>query len=280
MNIHTGHHWQALDASSGISLFHQIYVVLRDQVISGALQPGDKLSSEAEICEIFGVSRITAKRAMDELAKEGLVTRARGRGTIVVDRDDSVLFVSTVEGWLENISHMANTTEVEVLEFGYRPAPDHVAARLGVEPGAEVQHSIRVRSHQDTPLSYLETWVPGDIGRRYTAADLNNSPLLRLLEEHDLEIASAQQRISATIASSNIARALDVKTGAALLDVRRVARSRDGRAVEYICIHYRPDLFQFSMDLTRIDGEDGTCWEADSPDSDPAARAIPPAGTA
>jgi len=279
MSIYTGHHWQALDASSGIPLFHQICVVLRDQVISGALPPGSKLPSEAEICEVFGVSRITAKRAMDQLAKDGLVTRARGRGTIVVDRNESVPFVSTVEGWLENISRMADTTDVQLLAFEYRPAPRHIATHLELEPDAEVQHSIRVRSYQGTPLSYLETWVPGDIGRCYTAADLGNTPLLRLLEQNDLNIASAQQRITATIASPNIAKALGVQTGAALLDVRRVARSREGRAVEYICIHYRPDLFQFSMDLTRIESDEGARWEANSPDSVPAARAIPTAGT-
>lgn len=263
------------DASNGVPLFHQICVVLRDQVISGSLQPGNKLPSEAEICDAFDVSRITAKRALDELAKEGLVTRARGRGTIVNARSEAVPFVSTVEGWLENISRMADTTDVELLEFDYRPATAPVARRLEIAAGDEVQRSIRVRSHNDTPLSYLETWVPGEIGRLYSAPDLGNIPLLRLLEQNDLEIESAQQRITAAVAAPNVAKVLHIQTGAALLDVRRVARTGDGQVVEYIRILYRPDLFQFSMELTRVRGDDEGHWQADSPEPTPALGPLP-----
>ncbi|MFV2034539.1 MAG: GntR family transcriptional regulator [Halocynthiibacter sp.] len=278
MNFQKPNQHRVLDPLSGIPLFHQVCVILKDQIISGALQSGARLPSEAEICETFGISRITAKRAMDELAKEGLVMRARGRGTIVASRAEAVPFVSTVEGWLENISRMADTTDVQLLEFDYRPAPEHVAARFDIEPDTEVQHSIRVRSHKGIPISYLETWVPGDIGRKYSAEDLGNTPLLRLLERNGLEVASSQQRISATIAPPNIANILGIQAGAALLDVRRVVRSRDGRAVEYICILYRPDLYQFSMDLTRVDGEDGARWRAESHDSAPAGRPAPVPG--
>ena len=275
MNANAKRHLLTLDTSSGIPLFHQICVVLRDQVISGSLQPGSKLPSESEICAEFKVSRITAKRALDELAKEGLVTRARGRGTIVAERSETVPFVSTVEGWLENISRMADTTEVQLLEFDCRPAPAHVATRLELTPGDEIQHSIRVRSHNGKPLSYLETWVPGVIGRSYTASDLGKTPLLHLLEQNNLEIDSAQQRITATLAPPSIAKALGVQIGTALLDVRRVVRVRSGQAVEYVCILYRPDLFQFSMDLTRITDDDDSRWEAESPDSSPAVGLLP-----
>jgi GntR family transcriptional regulator len=271
----------ALDTRSGIPLFHQVAVILRDQLASGVHAEGERLPSEAEICETYGVSRITAKRAMDELANEGLVTRSRGRGTIVSRGAGMTPFAVSVDGWIENISRMAQLTTVKLLEFDYRRASQTAARELGLREDAEVQRSLRVRSHKGTPLSWLETWVPEDIGRSYTADDMGALPLLHLLERAGVRVASAQQTITATLAGPHVAHALGVQTGAALLDVRRVVRDDTGRPVEYISILYRPDLYRFAMNLTRVAGDDGARWEADRPASTPAETPtadIPPSG--
>lgn len=253
----------ALDTRSGIPLFHQVAVILRDQLSSGVHAQGDRLPSEAEICETYGVSRITAKRAMDELAAEGLVTRSRGRGTIVSPGVGMTPFAVSVDGWIENISRMAKLTTVKVLEFDYRTASQVVVRELGLRKDAQAQRSLRVRSHEGVPLSWLETWVPEDIGRSYTADDMGTLPLLHLLERAGVRVASAQQTITATLAGPTVAQVLGVQTGAALLDVRRVVRDDTGRPVEYISILYRPDLYRFAMNLTRVTGDDGARWEAD-----------------
>lgn len=259
-----------LDTRSGIPLFHQVAVILRDQIASGIHAEGERLPSEAEICERFGVSRITAKRSMDELAAEGLVTRSRGRGTIVARGAAMTPFAVSVDGWIENISRMGQLTTVEVLEFEYRRASTTAAMALGLAEDAEAQRSLRVRSYKGTPLSWLETWVPDDIGRSYCVDDMRTLPLLHLLERAGVRVASAQQTITATLATPQVAKALNVQTGAALLDVRRVVRDDSGRAVEYISILYRPDLYRFAMNLTRVNGEDGARWEADNPPISPS----------
>lgn len=265
----------ALDTRSGIPLFHQVAVVLRDQIRSGSHAEGERLPSEAELCDAFGVSRITAKRALDELAAEGLVTRSRGRGTIVSRGAGLVPFVVSVDGWIENISRMGRMTTVKVLEFDYRHPPQAVAKELDLAEEAEVQRSIRVRAHEGTPLSWLETWVPADIGRSYSARDMGALPLLHLLERAGVTVASAQQTITAALAAPHVAQALGVQTGAALLDVRRVVRDGAGRPVEYISILYRPDLYRFAMNLTRVSGDEGARWEADNPAATPSGAFSP-----
>ena len=262
-----------LDTRGGIPLFHQVAVLLRDRILSGAHAEGDRLPSEAELCEAYGVSRITAKRALDELAAEGLVIRARGRGTVVRRAAGVVPFEVSVDGWIENISRMGEMTTVELLEFDYRRAPQSVARELELAPETEVQRSIRVRARDGVPLSWLETWVPADIGRSYTAADMGTKPLLHLLERAGVKVAAAQQTITASLAVPQVAQALKVQTGAALLDVRRVVRDRAGRPVEYISILYRPDLYRFAMNLTRVAGDDGARWAADNPPTRPAETA-------
>lgn len=262
----------ALDTGSGIPLFHQLSVLLRDLIVSGRMEPGARLPSEADLCAEYGVSRITAKRALDELAREGLVERGRGRGTRVAPGRGPVPFVSTVEGWLENISRIADTTAVRVLEFGYLPAPPRIGELLELPPGAEVQRSVRVRAFEGRPLSWLETWVPAEIGRRYSREEMGREPLLRLLERSGLRAASARQTITAALAAPAVARALEVPAGSALLDVRRTVRADDGRPVEHIAILYRPDLYQFAMTLSRVAGEGGARWEADATPAAPEPR--------
>ncbi|RME67622.1 MAG: GntR family transcriptional regulator, partial [Alphaproteobacteria bacterium] len=74
---------EAIDSALPTPLYHQIYVLMREKIISGVYHDGSLIPSEHELEKMFGVSRITAKRALDELASEGLVTRRRGRGTTV-----------------------------------------------------------------------------------------------------------------------------------------------------------------------------------------------------
>jgi len=262
-----------LDQDCGVALFHQITVILRDRILSGQLAPGYRLPSEAEICAAFGVSRITAKRSLDELAAIGLVDRARGRGTTVRQRPETPVMRAAVEGWIENISRMGESTRARVLEFGYFPAPPHVAEALDLSSGTEVQRSIRVRSIEGECLSHLETWVPAEIGRSYERAEMEDVALLRLLERHGVKVTSARQTITAAVAPPNIATALGIHAGAPLLDVRRIVMDRAGRPVEYIRVLYRPDLYRYEMDLTRVQGSAGGRWKARSLPANPDGRA-------
>ncbi|MEO1688480.1 MAG: GntR family transcriptional regulator, partial [Pseudomonadota bacterium] len=226
----------------------------RDRLASGELAAGDRLPSEAELCAIWGVSRITAKRAMDLLAADGLVERARGRGTTVLHRAPAPPAAARLEGWLENLHRLADATEVELLDFGYRAAPRHVADQLRLPAGAPVQRAVRVRRLDGAAVSHLESWVPEALGRRWDAEALRSGSLLRLLEGSGVRLASARQSISAAAATPAVAAALGLSPGAALLDVRRRVLDAGGRPVEYIRTLYRPDLHRYEMELGGVAG--------------------------
>lgn len=218
--------------------------------------------SEAEICASFAVSRITARRALDELAQGGLVVRERGRGTRVSARPQPDPMRATFDGLLENVGHIGRTTSVRILDSGYRAASAEVAEKLSLAPGAEVLHATRVRSLGEQAMSRLQTWVPADIGAIIETQDLSSTPLLLVLEQAGVPVASATQTVSATVADAAAASALSVPAGAPLIDVRRVVRDRSDRAVEFIKILYRPDLYQFQMSMSRVSGRDGNRWQS------------------
>lgn len=250
----------AIDARQPTPLYHQIYTILRDEIVNGVHANGAILPSEFELTRQYGVSRVTAKRALNELAAEGLVSRERGRGTVVRFEAPSPPVRASVEGLLENLLQMGLKTEVRLLDFDYVAASDEVARALGCEPGTTVQRAVRVRRMEGEPFSHLTTHVPEAIGRSYSRDDLANRPLLSLLERCGVIVSSAHQTLTAALADARIAPLLEVQVGAPLLRITRTVHDQDQRAVEYITGLYRPDRYQYQMTLNRIDGEDRRIW--------------------
>jgi GntR family transcriptional regulator len=249
-----------IDERLPMPLYHQIYLVLRDKIIDGVFAANDIVPGEQEVVRQFGVSRITARRALDELAADGLVVRERGRGTRVAGRPQVEPVRAGVEGLLENLIEMGLKTEVSLLAFEYAPASPDVARALQLLPGAIVQHAIRSRSLEGKPFSYLNTYVPEKIGRTYSRRDLANRPLLTLLERSGVRISSAEQVISATLADPQMAAALQVEVAAPLLRITRIVLDQNSQPVEYIVGLYRPDRYQYRMKLDRIQERNRNSW--------------------
>ncbi|MDU8910056.1 GntR family transcriptional regulator [Aestuariicoccus sp. MJ-SS9] len=242
-------------------------MILTSRMNAGALRPGDAVPGEAAVCAEFGVSRITARRALNELAAMGRVVRERGKGTRVIPFDHAPApMTASLDGLLENVGHMGRTTTVQVLDFRYLPATADVAETLELQIGATVQRAVRVRALRGAPMSYLVTVVPEDIGRRIEGQDLSQTPLLLLLEDAGVPVASATQTISATVADPEVARALSVPAGSPLIEVNRLVRDEDNRAVEMIRVLYQPELYRFEISMRRVTADAGRTWQSVAPD--------------
>lgn len=230
-------------------LYHRLYVLLRERIATGVYCNGDVLPSEASLAADFGVSRITAKRALDELSSDGLVRRGRGRGTTVIgrprDAPGSSPIRSDIDQLMRNLSAIGRETSVELLEFGYVPAPAHIAERLRIPEGALVQRAVRVRTLASQPLSQSSSFVTEEIGRSFDEAAPASAPLIDLIGRAGVEIAFVEQSITATLASSLVASRLGVATGSPLLLVKRVLSDARRRPVEALDVLYRPDRFEY-----------------------------------
>lgn len=229
----------------------QVYMVLRDRVLSGALSFGVKLPTENELAQRYGVSRVTVRRALGELARERLIERRRSAGTRVIYRPGPAPIAADISGVLANLADMGRRTAVRLIAFDYVPARGTAAQALGVRPDQLLQRSVRVRVLDQVPFSYLTTHVPDEIAVTFSKQELASRPLLELLERAGAKIAHARQRISAGLATPEVAQALDVRTGSPLIELVRVLYDRSGRAVEHLHALYRPDRYAFEMDLVR-----------------------------
>lgn len=240
----------------------QVYLSLRDQIADGRLADGVNLPAEQKLTEIFSVSRVTVRRALDALAEAGLVTRRAGSGTTVNPSDQpGKPMAMNLATLMPQLVEMGQNTTARLLSFSYDTAPEFVAKSLQIDPGEQVQVAIRVRSADETPFSHLTTYVPAAIASNYSENDLATTPLFKLLELSGVQIQDAHQSVSASLAGPEVADALGIAVGSALLSLRRVVRDVDGNGVEYLSGLYRPDMFQLEMPLTRVGDGGARHWQ-------------------
>ena len=251
---------ELIDASAPTPLYHQIYSALRERIRSGSLPVDTVLPGEKELTKSLGVSRITVKRALNELASQGLVRRQRGHGTVVIYNATSPVVKGSFDNLIENLRQIGVETNVQLVDIKLQPAIGEAADALGLTDDALVQRAVRVRRLDEEPFSYLVTYVPKDIADGYTSEELATKPLLHLLERAGAAACDAEQTIAATAAEAPIAAALKLPAGAPLLRIQRIMRDATGRAVQYIVAHYRPERFQYHMRMTRRDQDGRDVW--------------------
>ena len=240
----------------------RVYLSLRDDIAEGRLSGGDSLPGEQRLAESFGVSRVTVRRALDSLASAGLIERRAGSGTIVRDAlPDTHPVAMDFTTLMPQLVEMGQQTTARLLSFSYGTPPGRVARDMGLDRDARVQIATRIRIAEDRPFSHLTTYVPEAIARNYSEDDLATTPLFKLLERGGAQISGAHQSVSATLASPDVADALEIEVGAALLSLRRVVHDLDGNGVEYLAALYRPDMFRLEMALSRVGSGNARHWE-------------------
>lgn len=238
----------------------RVYLLLSDEISNGIHAPGALLPGEQRLAAEFGVSRVTIRRALEALASDGLIEKRSGAGSVVRAPDGGgARIAADFTTLMPQLLEIGSST-ARLLSFGYGPAPSHVAAAMSLPAGAVVQAAVRVRMVDGRPYSHLTTHVPEDLARNYSEADLATTPLFRLLERGGVAVEEAHQSVTASLASPDVAAALDVPVGAALLALTRVVRDREGRGVEHLSALYRPDLFRLEMTLGRVGKGDNRHW--------------------
>ena len=240
----------------------RVYLLLRDEISNGTHATGALLPGENRLAEQFGVSRITVRRALDALSAGGWIEKKTGAGSVVKDRVERTQpIAANFATLMPQLVEMGQKTTARLLAFSYGPPSGAVARALDLEPGQSVQTAVRVRFAGEQPFSHLTTDVPEDIARNYDEADLATQPLLQPLERSGVHVESAYQTITATLASPDVAEALDVSVGAPLLSLKRVVRDGTGRGVEHLSALYRPDMFRLEMTLSRVGAGEARHWE-------------------
>ncbi len=247
-----------------VPMYHQIYLVLREQILEGRFDPNQPLPSEHELSAHFKVSRVTLRGALDRLEQDGLISRQRGRGTFALMERRGDKKRAELSGLLANLLSMGLKTTVRVIDLEVVLATAEVAEALQIAPSTEVQKATRVRSYRGEAFSHLTTYVPQDIGRNFGRKELTAKPMLALLEEAGVKVGTATQWIGAKLADAAVAPLLGVEIGSPLLAVTRVVRDAQAQPVQLLRGLYRPDRYQYEMQLSRAQDDGTRVWVAES----------------
>ncbi|MEH6647682.1 GntR family transcriptional regulator [Sulfitobacter sp.] len=239
----------------------RVYLHLQQEITRGIYSVGEALPGEQKLAATLEVSRVTVRRALDALEREGLIKRRAGSGTTVCGPRPQPAMAADFSTLIPQLVEMGQSTTARLLSFSYGVAPGGIASAMGLLPRDRVQMAVRLRLVEGIPFSHLTTWVPEDIAQGYSEAELATTPLFRLLERSGVKVTSANQSVSATLASPDVSEALGVSIGAPLLSIDRVVRNSEGRGVEYLSALYRPDMFKLEMSLSRVGAGEGRHWE-------------------
>lgn len=238
-------------SSGPLPRYHQLKEVIRDRIRRGEWSPGDLIPSERELCERYGISRMTARQSITELVSEGLLYREQGKGTFV-SRTKIAQQLLRLTGFTEDMRAREQRPGAKVLSAEMWPADDAAAERLRIKVGQPVYRLRRLRLADSEPLA-LETSCINFIGcERLLDYNLEQHSLYHLLDAtFDVPLLEADQELEADLAGELESGLLEVAIGSPVLRTRRVTITRRNQPVEFATSVYRGDTYRFYTRMVR-----------------------------
>jgi GntR family transcriptional regulator len=238
-----------LDRQGAVPLYHQIYLSLRDEILSGQRPYGSVLPTEQELSDHYSVSRITARRVLNDLADQHYVERRRRLGTRVIFKSPAKPIEANIDQAVDSLMALGEGTTVNVISVERRDATDIIANALQIEEGADVIRAVRVRCLEGIPIGYIVSYVRGELADVISEKTLPRAPLLKLLDEAGLHAERAEQTIGAMLADPSLVEALNVEPLSAILRITRTVYDRNNTPFLRTYAHYRSDRFHVRLDL-------------------------------
>lgn len=180
--------------------YERVKRMIAARIKAGTWNPGDRISSEAELVKALGVSRMTVNRALRELTLEGLLIRVQGVGTFVATvKPQAALF--EVRNIAEEIAERGHRHRAEVITLRAEEAPDEIAAAFGMKPGMPVFHSILLHRENELPVQLEDRYVDPRYAANYLIQNFERqTPFVYLTEI--APISEAEHTIEAVLATA------------------------------------------------------------------------------
>jgi len=234
-----------LDRSATTPLYLQLAQAIEHAILTGELAAGDRLENELSLTDRLGVSRPTARQAIQELVNKGLLIRKRGVGTQVVhpqfSRDERL------SSLYDDLLAAGKTPRTRLLEAAVGPLPAEITDQVSWPDDGPYLRLRRLRLADDLPLAVLTNFLPARIG--LDPADLEQRGLYACLRDLGVNLRLAHQRVSARLATEEEAGLLGQPPPLACLTADRLAYDDSGRLVEYGRHIYNAEYYSIRASL-------------------------------
>jgi len=236
--------FEPLDKTSFTPMYFQIQTQLLKLIQEGQLRAGDALPSEEELSRTCGVSRMTARHALQSLKSQGFASRHKGQGTFVsqpkVEKDITHLCGFTAEMRALGLEPASRILNAETI-----PASAEAASRLRVEVGSPVFELRRLRLADGLPVAVEEVWLSQEQFPGINKLDFASLSLYRTLRErYGIRVSRADEILEARPASQHEAELLEVPRRSSVLVISRTLWNIDGKPVETARSVYRGDRYR------------------------------------
>ncbi|GAC1588502.1 MAG: GntR family transcriptional regulator [Ktedonobacteraceae bacterium] len=237
--------------SGPIPLYYQLKQVVRNEIERGIYHPGDRLPSETEMIQRYGVSRITVRQALSELENEGVVVRRHGRGSYVAERAIEQDLVRLTD-FVEDMELAGLAPSSQVLSFEREVVTASIAEALDVAVSEEVIRIDRLRQADERPIAYDITWLPLRFGLLLSESELRHDTIYHILEtRYNIPIEMGVFHITASNVTTEQAHLLQIAPGTGLLLIRRISYTTGNVPVYVQDRYYRTDRISYRVTLRR-----------------------------
>lgn len=232
-------------------LYLQLHDTLLRMIEKGEYATHERLPSERELSRRFGVSRITVRQAIADLAQEGRVYSKVGKGTYVSDPLTRKP-LGSLFGFSESVQRLGRTPSSVILEAGITRASDPIASCLQVEPGMEIVRLYRLRRADGVPMVLEATHLPHAACPGILQRMADDVSLYAVLEQaYGVRMASAEVTMGAGLADESEARYLGLSQPTAVLRMEQTSFVGDGQPLEFTRSTYRGEGYRFYATLYR-----------------------------
>lgn len=220
------------------------------ELIDAGLQPDDRLPTEREVAEQLGVTRVTVRKALDELEKDQLVYRIQGAGTFVSDPRISKTF--EFHSFSEDMMARDLRPGSAEMTVEVEGAGGSIGFALGLSPAEKVVHITRVRTADDQPMCLENAYVPEHLAPGLADTFSGESLYNELRETYGFRLERADQTIQAVVLDEEAARLLRVPAFSPAFRVLRTAFDQRNRPIEYAESLYRGDRYSYELSINRL----------------------------
>ncbi len=222
--------------------------ILTDLIISGVVAPGERMPTEADLCERYAVSRITVRAALRSLSDAGYIDIRQGLGSTVLPRAETLVQGLDQLSSLDSLAADQNsltTAEVDIEEVALDEA---IAKQMGLDAGIATLVVRRLKLHRGTPVAWIVDYVPaGFLPFDVLRSEFTGSVLDVLLAHDELQVEYSDATLTALPADRQLARRLAVKVGTPVINLEEVTLGRSGQAVNVSHCWMLPEHFNFTL---------------------------------
>lgn len=238
-------------SASHITLWRQLKVILRDMALT-ELNPGDRIPTEQELCERYGVSRVTVRQAVTSLVHEGVLARQQGRGTFVLPRKVEELLVEPESFMEDGVETPEGLSSARLLTAEQLPADKRLSIKLQLAPGEPLYKVRKLRLLSGEPASHKVAYFPAKLCPGLLQHDLASRSILEVLErEYSLEAVAIEETVECITADNYRSSVLSIPPGAPVILIERLYYDKSGIPIQFARVFFRSDRYRLRRVISK-----------------------------